>query len=163
MAHWGSLPNTTSPIGMVNRLPPSSSMDMNEISGALIEVGSYARVCNRARRLRLRARARLRNDGQLPSDQPAAQPPPEQQRAECDGGVAVDKAPEQRVTGQQRTRNVNRHHRYREHLGEAGGSGRGSKIQQERDECLDEQDVEELRREAEGPHRDVAGQQLVGV
>src|SRR5512143_3769463 len=159
MAHDGSLPRATSPRGIVNRLPPSSSKDMNGFSrGACRRSESYARGCNRASRRGLRDFSL-----ELPPHESSAQPAPEEQRTERDRRIAVDETPDHGVARQQFPRHVDRHHGGRQHLGQARSARRGRKVEQERDERLDEEDVHEMRRQPEGAHGDVSRQQLVGV
>src|ERR1041384_7658822 len=97
------------------------------------------------------------------ADESTPQPVPEQQRSENHGRIAVDEAPDQRVTREQLPAHVDLHHRRRNHLGGARRARRGSKEQKEGYEGWYYQDLHEGRGWPEPPHRDVAGQELVGM
>src|SRR5574341_2562712 len=123
-----SLPRSTSPAGMVNFFAPHSSKAISlPLAG---RAGNYARLCNRARK------HGLRRDRLFLSNQPAAQPIPEQHRADDHGRIAVDEAPDEDVARRLLRRDVNRHHRRREQFREPRSAGRGRKIQQEGDQGL---------------------------
>src|SRR6267154_2241410 len=151
IAQPASLPTITSPTGMVNFLPPSSS-------NAMWEAGSYARRRNRARKHGLRDVHRL-----LASHQPAPQPVPEEQRAGDHGRVAVDEPPNERVQRQLRGPDIDLHDRRGKKLGEPRRPWRRREVEQEGDERLEEEDVDEVGGNTERAQRDVSRQQLIGV
>src|SRR6267154_1400804 len=151
MAQPASLPSVTSPTGMVNLLPPSSS-------SAMWEAGSYARQCNRARKHTLRDVHRF-----LPPNQPAPQPVPKEQRAGDHRRVAVDEPPDQRVQRQLRRPDIDLHHRRGQELGQPGRTGSRCEVKEEGDERLEQEDVDEVGGDTERPQRDVSREQLVGM
>ena len=95
--------------------------------------------------------------------QPLPHPRGEDEEAEADGEVAEDEPPDEDVERGQLLRHVRRHDERRQHLGDAGGTGRRGEVEQEGDQRLKQQDVHEVRVDAERAHGDVARQQLVGV